>query len=92
MMVACLDDAAMTNHIRTQLERVLDDPIEVSVHGALMHAHNLVVEDVLAFPQGLLGLSRASLLSLPSSSVAFGYLHHLSDSFFLTITSHLQPI
>lgn len=58
---------------------MVDHEVEVVVDGALVHLHDLAVDDVLALAQRLLGLALAGLLDLAQLAVDLGDLDHLHD-------------
>lgn len=58
---------------------VTDDPVEVGVHCALVHLHNLLVETLLPGPDYIFCVSAAGLFDLPVSSFIFSLVHLLFD-------------
>mmetsp|Transcript_74654 Transcript_74654/g.218710 ORF Transcript_74654/g.218710 Transcript_74654/m.218710 type:complete len:447 (+) Transcript_74654:534-1874(+) len=66
--------------LRRLLHGAAQHVLQVGVHGALVHAHDLAEHLVLALAQALLGLTPAALLRLAQLPVALGQLDHGGDA------------
>mmetsp|Transcript_53234 Transcript_53234/g.158698 ORF Transcript_53234/g.158698 Transcript_53234/m.158698 type:complete len:317 (+) Transcript_53234:70-1020(+) len=66
--------------LRSLLHSVGEHLLQVGVHGALVHTHDLAEHLVLAFTEPLLGLPPATLLRLPQLPVALCELDHGRDA------------
>jgi len=74
-------DAGLT--VRSPLDCVVDDPVQIGIDCSLVHLHDLFIETLLTGPNDILSISSTSFLDLPVSSLVLSALDLLLDLFLL---------
>lgn len=69
--------------VRSPLDCVVDDPVQIGIDCSLVHLHDLFIEALLAGPNNILSISPTSLLDLPVSSLVLRALDLFLDLFLL---------